>query len=80
MILERWNPKTHEYEDFEVPDGRKVRCTALIMEELIDCVSCGLTLPYKEMFTSIEIHTQHGFGYSVCPDCYEEEQRRNRDV
>jgi hypothetical protein len=76
MILERWNPKTREYEPYEVPDDRRIWCTGTIMDRMIDCASCGRELPVEKAFTSIEIHTPIGFGYSVCEECYEGERRR----
>jgi hypothetical protein len=37
-------------------------------------------LEYGETYTSKEIHTQIGFGYGVCHDCYEQEWARKEEV
>ena len=80
MILNRWNWKTREYEAYEVPDSRRVVVYVADMAAIVDCASCGSSKPYGEMYTSREIHTPMGMGYSVCEKCYEAEcERRRKD-
>lgn len=76
MTLNRWNWKTREYEPYEVPDGRRVAVYVPSMATVVDCASCGTSKPYGEMYTSREIHTPMGIGYSVCEECYEAECER----
>ena len=74
--LRRWNWKTHEYEDFEVPENRLTKTYALDMDTHIDCASCGVGVAYGLTYTSMEIHTEMGIGYCVCQECHEEECKR----
>lgn len=76
-ILNRWNHQKRDYEPFEVPDDRRCRTLCFDMDEIVDCASCGTSLPYGRMYTSHEIHTEHGMGYAVCEECYCEERRRD---
>lgn len=76
MILGRWNRGIRDYEPYRIPDDRRIRLHCDDVNELIDCVSCGRELTFGEAFTSLEFHTPMGFGYGVCPECYEEERRR----
>lgn len=39
MQLNKWNPKTHEYEPFESP-ARNTKLISRDMKELIDCAEC----------------------------------------
>lgn len=71
--LRRWNWRTHEYEDYEVPDNWFVTTYAYDMDTIIDCASCGKGYPNALMYSSQEIHTEIGFGYLVCYKCHEQE-------
>lgn len=77
MILNRWNHQKRDYEPFEVPDNRRCRTLCFDMDEIVDCASCGASLPYGSMYTSHEIHTASGMAYAVCEKCYREERRRD---
>lgn len=48
------------------------------MKEIVNCPHCGKELEYGNCYTSLEIHTEMGFGYGVCEKCYEEEWNRRR--
>ena len=74
--LKKWNWKTREYEDYEVPDNWNVRTFAFDMDTFVDCAQCGEGKAYGLMYTSMEVHTEHGIGYCVCGNCYEEEAKR----
>jgi hypothetical protein len=39
------------------------------------CAECGCELAFGESYTSRLIHNDLGFGYAVCPRCYEAEFR-----
>ncbi len=78
MILRKWNCKTREYEDYEVPDEWNCHCYSNDMEEIVNCPHCGKELEFGDTYTSLEIHTAVGFGYGVCDKCYEEEWKRRR--
>lgn len=74
--IQRWNPSTHEYEPYEIPSDRNIVALAFDMDAIVDCASCGVSLPAGDTYTSHEIHTPSGFGYLICPKCYEEERTR----
>ena len=77
-ILKKWNYAKHEYEPYEVPDDWKVLSLAFDMDEMVVCPHCGKTLPFGDAYTSMEIHTDMGFGYAVCESCYNEEWKRRK--
>lgn len=79
MILQKWNYKKHKYEDYEIPDEWNVKTYANGMEEIINCCQCGKKLKFGDSYTSLEVHTEMGFGYSVCEDCYEKEWKRREE-
>ena len=79
MQLKKWNNKTAVYDDYNVLDEWKVKTYSGDMEEIINCAQCGKEVKVGETYTSLEVHTEVGFGYLVCPQCYEQEHKR-RDV
>lgn len=76
QTLKRWNSKKHEYEDYNVPDEWKVKVYSNDMDEVVSCCQCGKLIKYGEGYTSMEVHTEMGFGYCVCGECHEEEIKR----
>ena len=73
MILNKWNNKEHTYEPYEIPDDWNCKTYSNDMEEVINCPHCGRKLKYGDSYTSLEIHTDMGFGYGVCEKCYQNE-------
>lgn len=55
------------------PDGASV--CADDFSTVVDCAECGCELAFGESYTSRLIHNDLGFGYAVCPRCYEAEFR-----
>ena len=45
------------------------------MTTVVDCAECGCELAFGESYTSRLTHNDLGFGYAVCPRCYEAEFR-----
>ena len=78
MTLKKWNWKTREYDPYEIPDDWNVKTYSNDMDEIINCPHCGRKIAFGDCYTSREIHTKHGFGYSVCGDCYAREWERER--
>lgn len=76
--MKRWNVRTGEYETYTVPKDWICVCFTTSMEAEINCASCGKKIIYGNSLTSREIHAPHGFGYKVCPDCYQEEVYREQ--
>ena len=62
-----------EYRDWHVPDGASV--SAADFSTAVECAECGCWLAFGESYTSRLIHNELGFGYAVCPRCYEDEFR-----
>ena len=73
MLLRRWNYKKREYGPYEVPDDWNVKTYSNDMDEIINCANCGRKIPFGYGYTSREIHTQLGMGFSVCEECMEAE-------
>lgn len=77
MIAKKWNYKTHKYDDYVLPQG-----ACLVDNDLgkhINCAVCGQEIILGNSYTSLEIHTDCGFGYCVCDKCYKKEiQRRDK--
>lgn len=75
--MRKWNYKTHRYDEYTPPieDGRY---PLLVddMAEIINCAQCGKEIVYGDGYVSMEIHTQAGFGYVVCEECYQKEWSR----
>jgi hypothetical protein len=40
------------------------------MDEPCNCALCGREMTYGEGYTSLQVHTPTGFGYTVCKDCH----------
>lgn len=78
MLLRKWNYEKREYDPYEVPDDWIVKTYSNDMDEIINCPHCGRKIRFGDGYTSIEIHTQFGMGFSVCEDCMEAEWERRR--
>lgn len=77
--LNRWNYDKQTYEPYDVPDNWNVKCYSNDMDEIVNCPHCGKEVTYGSCYTSREIHTPHGFGYSVCEKCYDAERTRENE-
>ena len=80
MILNKWNYKKHIYEDYEIPNEWNVKTYADSLNEIINCCQCGKRIKFGDSYTSLEVHTEMGFGYSVCKRCYEKEWLRGENI
>lgn len=82
--IRRWNYDKQAYEPYEVSDEWTVRSYSNDMDEIVNCPHCGRKVTFGECYTSKEIHTECGFGYAVCEECYDmertwEKERRKRE-
>lgn len=50
------------------------------MDEVVNCARCGKKIKYGDCYTSKQIHNDFGFGYAVCPECYEKEWKEYREA
>lgn len=73
MKINKWNFKLEKYELFEIPNNRKVCLYSDDIEQVIQCVNCGKELKVGESYTSLQYHSDMGFGYCVCDSCYQDE-------
>ena len=48
------------------------------MNEIVNCCQCLKKVKFEDTYTSNEIHTDLGFGFAVCEDCYKEEWKRRK--
>lgn len=69
----RWVPGQRENRDWHVPEGASV--SAADFSIVVDCAECGCEVVFGESYCSRLIHNELGFGYAVCPRCYEDEFR-----
>lgn len=76
LFAQKWDFEKQEYEDYTLPEGAS--CFEREMDVEVACCQCGKLQEYGNCFTSLEIHTQGGFGYAVCSDCYSQEWERRR--
>lgn len=74
MILQKWNPDTHEYEPFNSPAENIVFITE-DMDTLTDCAECWKSVRYWDTYSSKQIHTSRWLWYAVCPDCFKKERK-----
>lgn len=76
MKAQKWNPKTREYYDYDLPEGACLYSDD--MDKVIACARCGEKMRFGDAYTSRQIHTEYGFGYAVCGKCYDKEWREER--
>ena len=73
----KWIPAKHEYEPYDLLDGST--CYEQDLAKVVRCAQCGRALLYGDSYTSLEVHTQTGFGYAVCYACYRAEVKRQKE-
>lgn len=73
MKAKKWDFKTKEYYDYELPEHACLFSDDMI--KVIACAECGRKMLFGDGYTSKQIHTELGFGYAVCEQCYEKEWR-----
>ena len=76
-IINRWNYKTHKYDEIKYDDKKyNYQYFCNNMDEKINCPHCNKELKFGDSYTSLEFHTPiTGFGYGVCEKCYMEERK-----
>lgn len=75
MTLEalKWDFSKREYEPYELLDDWTIFLYCDDMDMPVNCACCGKELDFGSTYTSRKIHTRHGFGFPVCPECHEKE-------
>ena len=79
MKVKKYNPGTREYSDCEIPDEWEACTFSTEMGQVIGCAQCGRKIMYGNGYTSLEIHNDIGFGFIVCPTCYDKEWDRRKE-
>jgi len=64
--VQKYNAKTYQYEDYELPAGAVMRAE---LDDVVCCAACGTGMQYKHSMVSLLIHNANGFGYAVCREC-----------
>lgn len=72
----RWNYERRQYEPCSLPN-MAIKYTENF-ESIIQCANCEKHIKAGDTYTSKEIHDLYGFGYLVCPKCYELELEREK--
>lgn len=78
MMLQKWDVASRRYRPYQVPDSWEVSTYETDLNKEINCAQCGCEISYGKTYTSREVHTEAGFGYCVCEDCYQAEMKRER--
>ena len=76
--MQKWNFKAREYEPYCVPTDWNCKTYSADMDEIVNCPHCGRKVTFGDCYTSRQIHTEHGFGYAACGECYEKEWNEER--
>lgn len=73
MKINKWNFLTKEYDQVEIPNNRNISLYSNDMNQIIQCVNCGKEIRFGDSYTSRQYHSEMGFGYCVCDQCYKKE-------
>lgn len=79
MKARKWNPKTKEYHDYELPKNASVGFLSNNMDKEIACARCGRKMHFGDGYTSRQIHISDGPGYAICGKCYGKEWQEERE-
>lgn len=77
MKLNKWNYEKRDYDEIEAPD-LNYSVYEEEMNTIVNCPQCFKEILFGDGYTSKEIHTSNGFGYTVCRECHEKEWERER--
>lgn len=80
MIVRRWNPRVGYYERQTVPEAWKVRTFCEDMDEVVNCISCGKEIAYGDCYCSRQYHSEIGFGFAECKECYDKFWQEEQDA
>lgn len=80
MIVRRWNPRKGYYERHTVPEGWKARVFCADMNELVNCISCGKEITFGSGYCSRQYHSDLGFGFAECKECYDKFWQEEQDA
>lgn len=80
-IAQKWDPYHKRYRSYVLPED-VMRCSfgERDMDKVIACAGCGKSVKFGNAYTSLEIHTETGIGFSVCSNCHAGEIERATDA
>lgn len=73
MKVNKWNFITKKYTEVDLPDDKNITTFSPNLNDIVNCVSCFKPLTFGDSYTSRTYHTNMGFGYCICEDCYNQE-------
>jgi DNA-directed RNA polymerase subunit RPC12/RpoP len=76
MKAKKWDFEKREYKTYELP--KSAAMYEEDMDKVISCAECGSKIKFGNGYTSKAIHTEFGFGYTVCENCHNEENRKEK--
>ena len=71
--MKRFDWITRKYCNYYIPASWYCSTYENDMDRIVNCAECGKEVPYSATYVSLAIHNVMGFGYAVCPECYEKE-------
>ena len=78
--MKKYNIYTREYEPYSIPEHWICPLYSNNMNEVVNCSSCGKLILFGNGFTSRLIHSDKGFGYSVCEECHDKEVKEEMEL
>lgn len=80
-IAQKWAPCHKRDRPYVLPEG-VMKCSfgERDMDKVIACAGCGKSVKFGNAYTSLEIHTETGIGFSVCSNCHAGEIKRAEDA
>lgn len=75
---QKWDYESKKYIPYFVPLNTNLKTYSENMEEIVNCCQCLALMKFGEGYTSMEVHTDFGFGYCVCKECYAKEWERRK--
>ena len=72
--VQKWDFKKHCYEDALIDD--ECSLYEIDMNKIVKCPNCNKEVIFGDCYTSKQYHSDYGFGYAVCEECYEKERKQ----
>lgn len=79
-VIKKCDYSSHSYFSIAITSREplNIKTYSEDMDEIVNCAKCLKEIKIGDSYTSKEIHTDLGFGFAVCEDCYEKELERKR--
>ena len=70
MVIKKYNEATFLYDDYAVPQDRKILMYSAQASTPCNCVNCGKEITYGLGHRSHRYKSFGGYGFMECSDCY----------